>query len=69
MNHIGQFFFDETWNDRVYATSPYTLNRQPRTRNNQDFILTMAGRSAFTNLQYLRGNDLSGGLLGYISKS
>lgn len=67
VNHIGQFFFDETWNDRVYATSPYTLNRQPRTRNNQDFILTMAGRSAFTNLQYLRGNDLSGGLLGYIT--
>ncbi|KAF9270508.1 hypothetical protein L218DRAFT_952626 [Marasmius fiardii PR-910] len=21
--HIGQFFFEEDWNDKVYATSPY----------------------------------------------
>lgn len=68
VNHIGQFFFDESWNDRVYATSPYTLSRQQRTKNAQDFILMQAGKGAFVNLQYLAGNNqLSGGLLGYIT--
>ncbi|KAJ2935391.1 hypothetical protein H1R20_g1702, partial [Candolleomyces eurysporus] len=67
VNHIGQFFFDETWNDRVYATSPYNLNRQPRTLNTQDWILWGAGSGAYINLQYLSGSSLTGGLLGYIT--
>ncbi|KAJ3526920.1 hypothetical protein NMY22_g9976 [Coprinellus aureogranulatus] len=67
VNHIGQFFFDEVWNDRVFARAPYNTTRQPRTLNSQDFILIMAGRSSFVNLQYLSGSSLDGGLLGYIT--
>lgn len=67
VNHIGQFFFEESWNDRVFATSPYNTTRQPRTLNSQDFIAIQAGRSAYTNLQYLSGSSVAGGLLGYIT--
>ncbi|KAJ3506939.1 hypothetical protein NLJ89_g6581 [Agrocybe chaxingu] len=66
LTHIGQFFFDEPWNDKVYATSPYTLNTQRRTLNSQDGILRSAGAAAFVNLQNLR-NSLNDGLLGYIT--
>ena len=31
--HIGQFFFDKTWNDQVYATSPYSEDTNDRTLN------------------------------------
>ncbi|CAA7257447.1 unnamed protein product [Cyclocybe aegerita] len=66
LTHIGQFFFDESWNDKVYTTSPYTLNTQRRTLNSQDGILRSAGDAAFVNLQNL-GGSLSDGLLGYIT--
>ncbi|KAG5652940.1 hypothetical protein H0H81_003016 [Sphagnurus paluster] len=48
--HIGQFFFAETWNDKVFATAPYNANKQQRTLNSQDNILTQAnsgGNNAF----------------------
>ncbi|GLB40899.1 putative aromatic compound dioxygenase [Lyophyllum shimeji] len=54
--HIGQFFFAETWNDKVFATSPYNTNKQTRTLNSQDSILTQGnsgGNNAFVNLQQL----------------
>ncbi|KAF9528146.1 Intradiol ring-cleavage dioxygenase [Crepidotus variabilis] len=68
--HVGQFFFDETWNDRVYATSPYTLNKQRRTLNAQDGILKDAGSNGYNtyaSLSYLSGSGLPQGLLGYIT--
>lgn len=37
--HIGQFFFDEAWNDQVYAVSPYTTDTNNRTLNVDDDIL------------------------------
>jgi len=46
-------FFDESWNDKVFATSPYTLNTHKRTRNAQDYFVAPAGASAFAKLVYL----------------
>jgi len=37
--HIGQFFFNETWNDKVFAVAPYTNNKNSRTLNEADSIL------------------------------
>jgi len=53
LSHIGQIFFDETWNTKVYATSPYTSNRQSRTLNSQDSILKGAGNSAYARYALL----------------
>jgi hypothetical protein len=36
--HIGQFFFDESWNDQVFELPPYTFNTNNRTYNVDDFI-------------------------------
>jgi protocatechuate 3,4-dioxygenase beta subunit len=36
--HIGQFFFDESWNDKVFALPPYTYDTNNRTLNSQDSI-------------------------------
>ncbi|KAK0184816.1 aromatic compound dioxygenase [Armillaria mellea] len=61
--HIGQFFFDEDWNDQIYAIDPYTTTTQSRTYNEEDSILqeeNSDGNSAYVG-------DLSGGLLGYIT--
>jgi len=68
--HIGQAFFPETWNDQVYRVPPYPSNTQRRTLNNQDRFLTDASRngySAFTDVQFLSGSDMSGGLVGYLT--
>ncbi|TFK20236.1 aromatic compound dioxygenase [Coprinopsis marcescibilis] len=67
VNHIGQFFFDEAWNDRVFATHPYTTNRVPRTYNNRDFIMQQAGPGAVAKLSYLNGNSVTEGVFGYIT--
>ncbi|KAK0472505.1 aromatic compound dioxygenase [Armillaria novae-zelandiae] len=67
--HIGQFFFDEDWNDQIYAIDPYTTTTQSRTYNEQDSILqeeNSNGNSAYVGLELL-GSDLSNGLLGYIT--
>ena len=37
--HIGQFFFDESWNDQVYSVFPYTTDTNNRTLNVDDSIL------------------------------
>ncbi|KAF8920320.1 Intradiol ring-cleavage dioxygenase [Mucidula mucida] len=67
--HIGQFFFDESWNDDVFATEPYTLNTQTRTLNSDDGILNEAnsdGNNAFLDLDLI-GASLEDGILGYIT--
>lgn len=67
--HIGQFFFEESWNDAVYATTPYVENTNNRTYNDEDGILDQAnadGNSAFLDLELL-GDDVSDGILGYIT--
>jgi len=68
--HIGQTYFNESWNDEVFSTSPYTEDKNTRTLNSEDSILSSAfqnGYNAYTSLQYLNGNDLSGGLVGYLT--
>jgi len=68
--HIGQAFFPENWNDQVYKTAPYTSNTNTRTLNSQDRFINDAfrnGYSAYTDLQYLSGSDMSGGLVGYLT--
>jgi hypothetical protein len=69
VQHIGQFFFDEEWNNRVMNTTEYANNEQSRTLNNADSILTQAnadGNNAFVSLE-LVGESIEDGLLGYIS--
>jgi len=68
--HIGQAFFPENWNDQVYRTAPYPSNTNRRTLNSQDQFLGEAsanGYSAYTDLQFLSGSDMSGGLVGYLT--
>ncbi|KAG5636997.1 hypothetical protein H0H81_006141 [Sphagnurus paluster] len=67
--HIGQFFFEESWNDKVYETLPYTSNKQGRTLNTEDIFISNStiGYKAFIDLQML-GHDIREGVLGYISE-
>ncbi|KAI0793235.1 Intradiol ring-cleavage dioxygenase [Abortiporus biennis] len=67
--HIGQFFMDESWNDQVFALSPYTDNTNNRTLNADDTILAQEntdGNNAYIELSLL-GTDLSDGILGYVT--
>ncbi|KAL1742386.1 Intradiol ring-cleavage dioxygenase, partial [Schizophyllum fasciatum] len=67
--HVGQFFMDEEWNDQIFALEPYTSNTNNRTLNSEDSILTEQnsnGYNGFLALEKL-GNDLSEGVLGYIT--
>ncbi|CAA7263063.1 unnamed protein product [Cyclocybe aegerita] len=66
LTHIGQFFFEESWNDEVYAQSPYTSSTQTRLRNSADRILAQSGGVAFLNLQRL-GSTTNDGFLAYIT--
>lgn len=67
--HIGQFFFDEAWNDKVFVLEPYTTNTNNRTLNTQDSILseeTANGNNAFIDIELL-GDEIADGLLGYVT--
>ncbi|EEB99800.1 hypothetical protein MPER_00423, partial [Moniliophthora perniciosa FA553] len=68
--HIGQMFFEESWNDQVYALSPYTENTEnSRTYNDEDDILEQEnadGNSAYLALELL-GESIQDGILGYIT--
>ncbi|KAJ3508997.1 hypothetical protein NLJ89_g5453 [Agrocybe chaxingu] len=66
LTHIGQFFFEETWNDEVFSQSPYTTTSQQRMTNDEDGILTSAGGVGFLSLSLL-GTTISDGVLGYIT--
>ncbi|KAJ3914563.1 Intradiol ring-cleavage dioxygenase [Lentinula edodes] len=69
--HVGQFFFEERWNDKVYATSPYTENTNKRTYNDQDGQMNDSedpnGNSAIVDISFA-GEDLTEGLVGLISE-
>ncbi|KAJ3935297.1 MAG: Intradiol ring-cleavage dioxygenase, partial [Lentinula lateritia] len=68
--HVGQFFFEEKWNDQVYATSPYTENTNKRTYNDQDGQMNDSedadGNSAIVDITFA-GEDLTKGLVGFIT--
>ncbi|KIY43498.1 aromatic compound dioxygenase, partial [Fistulina hepatica ATCC 64428] len=67
--HIGELFFDEDWNNKILSLYPYTLNTNSRTANDDDDNFTQAnsdGYSAVIDLELL-GDDLSDGLVGYIT--
>ena len=50
LTHIGQFFFDDSISDTVYATAPYTSNtKNTRTLNSEDDILQTAGTSSYVS--------------------
>ena len=70
LHHVGQMFFEEDWNDRVLATEPYTSNTGRRTKNVQDSLFRQAmvdKNSALVQLEFLE-DDLSGGLVGFVSE-
>ncbi|KAL1748150.1 Intradiol ring-cleavage dioxygenase, partial [Schizophyllum fasciatum] len=67
--HVGQIFMEEEWNDQVFALEPYTFNKNNRTLNSEDRFISEQnanGYNGFLALEKL-GNDLSEGLLGYIT--
>ncbi|KAK7046131.1 hypothetical protein VNI00_007134 [Paramarasmius palmivorus] len=67
--HTAQFFFDDSFSDKVLALEPYSLNEQNRTLNEDDFILQELGtdgNSAFLDLELL-GESVADGVLGYIT--
>jgi len=69
IQHIGQLFFDESWTEQVVATSPYNQETITRTTNAEDRVYlaeNTAGYNATAQLSRL-GDDLSDGLLGYIT--
>ncbi|KAK7451806.1 hypothetical protein VKT23_012485 [Stygiomarasmius scandens] len=70
--HVGQIYFEESWNDKVYALSPYNINKNDRIRNDNDWILQdqlkiqPEGYSAFVELE-LVGEKIEDGLVGYMT--
>jgi protocatechuate 3,4-dioxygenase beta subunit len=67
--HVGQLFFEEQWNDEVFATDIYSANTQTRTLNSEDSILTdqsADGNNAFVDIEML-GETVEDGLYGYIT--
>ena len=69
--HIGQLFANESWNDAVYNTSPYTTDTNERTYNADDSIYATANTAGYNAEMdiVMLGSDISDGLLGYISTS
>lgn len=41
-------FFNESWNDEVFNTSPYTDNTHTRTLNSADSILNSAFQNGYS---------------------
>ena len=37
LRHIGQMFFEESWNDRILEREPYIFNEARRTKNDEDW--------------------------------
>jgi protocatechuate 3,4-dioxygenase beta subunit len=48
--HTGQLFFDESANDAVYATSPYSSRSGSRTHNDEDSIYADGGSQSLVAL-------------------
>jgi len=69
LTHVGQFFFDDEWNDRVIETTHYRDNQNRRTRNVDDHDFnhaSVAGSSAIVHLE-LAGDAVDDGVLGFIT--
>ncbi|TFL04437.1 Intradiol ring-cleavage dioxygenase [Pterulicium gracile] len=68
--HTGQVFFEEVWNDEIYATELYKNNDNVRVCNHEDRILNRLSNAdrdnVFVDLEKL-GNSLDDGLYGYIT--
>lgn len=60
-------------NDKVFSQEPYTESHHRRTTNEDDGVFRRgAGRGgydAFADMEYVDGDDMGKGLIGYISKS
>ena len=71
LTHIGQFFFDDSISDTIYATAPYTSNtKNTRTRNSEDDILQSAGSNSYVSyvsscLSYFRQSSYSSRVIFY----
>jgi len=71
LTHVGQLFFEESWNDLVLNTTSYLDNKARRTFNYQDHDFaraTIDGSSAVVQieLQNAKG-DVDNGLIGFIT--
>lgn len=69
VRHIGQAFFDQALINAVEATSPYSTNRQAKTQNARDAILTQEtanNADPFFNYVQLSSN-LKDGVFGWFS--
>lgn len=68
----GQIFFPEDMNDEVFSQEPYNDSHHRRTTNEEDGIFRRgAGRGgydAFADIEYVDGDDIGRGLIGYISE-
>ncbi|KAG8958208.1 hypothetical protein FRC03_009355 [Tulasnella sp. 419] len=67
--HIGQMFFEESLNDRVFASSVYAANTNSRTTNSQDSIFAQEsadGNDAYVDAVLL-GSTIEEGIYGYIT--
>ncbi|TQV97867.1 hypothetical protein V2A60_006416 [Cordyceps javanica] len=68
-SHVGQMYFDQGLIDQVERVAPYNTNKQPRTSNNQDWILQediRAGGHPFIQVKKI-GTRLEDGLIGWIN--
>ncbi|KAK7451807.1 hypothetical protein VKT23_012486 [Stygiomarasmius scandens] len=70
--HVGQIYFEESWNDKVYAIFPYNASKNDRILNDDDWVLQdqlkiqPEGYSAFVELE-LVGEQVKDGLVGYMT--
>ena len=68
--HTGQVFFEEAWNDEIYATELYANNDNVRVYNHQDRILNRLSNAdrdnVFVDLERI-GSSLNDGLYGYLT--
>jgi len=68
--HVAQVFFPDDWSDKVFDTYPYTTNPYSRTLNKDDEfypIAESAGYKATIDIQYLEDEDITKGLVGYLT--
>ncbi|GME37095.1 GPI anchored cell wall protein [Neofusicoccum parvum] len=68
--HIGQLFFDETLRTAVEATYPYSTNTEEPVTNDDDMWAPYQADNSydpFPEFIYLNSEDITGGLLAWIS--
>ncbi|OWZ06437.1 Extracellular dioxygenase [Phytophthora megakarya] len=67
--HVGQFFFDDSLITQVEAVTPYSTNKQARTTNSNDKVLTEAAATGYDPIMNytLIGSTINDGVFVWIS--